>query len=509
MVRLPWSRLPSAEFGRQDAIEVIPWAISLSSIFPIGLVFEMRISKGACRVLAVVVWCASVYHADADDSPPDDETPNIVVIFCDDLGYGDLGTFGHPTIRTPHLDQMAHEGQKWTNFYVGASVCTPSRAALMTGRLPIRSGMCSNKRRVLFPDSGGGLPASEVTIAEALKPCGYRTACVGKWHLGHLPQFLPTQHGFDHYFGIPYSNDMDQVPGTPGYRRFPDQADPAQYNVPLMRQTEIIERPADQTTITRRYTEESVRFIKSTDGAPFFLYLAHSMPHIPLFRSDEFAERSLRGLYGDVIEEIDWSVGQVLDAVRSLDRKTLVVFSSDNGPWLTFHQNGGSAGLLRGGKGGTYEGGMREPTIFWGPGIVHPGVVMKLGATMDLLPTLCALAGADRPTDRPLDGYDLSATLRGDDANHPRNTVIYYRGTQIFAVRKGPYKAHFITRSEYGRDKRVTHERPLLHHLEHDPSEKYDVGEDHPDVIAEIREIVTAHKDSLTAVTNQLEIPLP
>ena len=296
----------------------------------------------------------------------EDESPNIVVIFCDDLGYGDLGAFGHPTIRTPNLDRMAAEGQKWTNFYVGASVCTPSRAALMTGRLPIRSGMCSDKRRVLFPNSGGGLPDDEFTIAEVLRSSGYRTACVGKWHLGHLQQFLPTNHGFDRYFGIPYSNDMDRVRGAPNYRQHPDLVRSAHYNVPLLRNTQIVERPAEQTTITRRYAEESVRFVRENSDVPFFLYLAHSLPHIPLFRSTEFVGHSLRGIYGDVIEEIDSTVGKILEAVRGLDRKTLVVFTSDNGPWLTFDELGGSAGLLRGGKGGTFEGGMREPTIFLG-----------------------------------------------------------------------------------------------------------------------------------------------
>ena len=378
----------------------------------------------------------------------------------------------------------------------------------MTGRLPIRSGMCSDRRRVLFPNSGGGLPAAEVTIAEVLKQRGYRTACIGKWHLGHLPRFLPTQHGFDSYFGIPYSNDMDRVKGAPAYRKRPDLVRPEHYNVPLVRDAEIIERPADQTTITRRYAEEAVRVIRDNTEQPFFLYLAHSMPHIPLFRSDEFVDRSLRGIYGDVIEEIDWSVGQVLDAVRALDRKTLVVFTSDNGPWLTFDELGGSAGLLRGGKGGTFEGGMREPTVFWGPGIVKPGIVTQLGTTMDLLPTACALAGVTPPVDRLLDGYDLSATLRGDDAGHPRDTVFYYRGTRVFAIRNGPYKAHFITRSEYGSDKPVTHNPPLLYHLEHDPSEKYNIAADHPEVIARIQQIAREHAETIETVPNQLEIPL-
>ncbi|MBD3266469.1 sulfatase-like hydrolase/transferase, partial [bacterium] len=207
--------------------------------------------------------------------------PNFVVIFCDDLGYGDLGVFGNPSISTPNLDRMAYEGQKWTNFYAAASVCTPSRAGILTGRLPIRSGMCSDKRRVLFPNSAGGLPQSEITIAKALKQQGYATGCVGKWHLGHLPEYLPTKHGFDSYFGIPYSNDMDKVAekGVDVWR--PPKVE--YFNVPLMRDAEIVERPANQNTIIKRYTEESVKFIQENKEKPFFLYLAHNLPHVPLF----------------------------------------------------------------------------------------------------------------------------------------------------------------------------------------------------------------------------------
>ncbi|MDA1163575.1 MAG: sulfatase-like hydrolase/transferase, partial [Planctomycetota bacterium] len=244
------------------------------------------------------------------------DSPNIVVIFCDDLGYGDLGCFGHPTIKTPNLNQMAAEGVRLTQFYSASPVCTPSRAALMTGRLPIRSGMCSDTRRVLFPDSGGGIPASEVTLAEGLKQQGYATACVGKWHLGHLPQFLPTNNGFDSYFGIPYSNDMDRVNDAPRGRDSFRDPKVEYWNVPLMRNLEIVERPADQTTITRRYTEEAISFITKNKDEKFFLYLPHSLPHVPLFRSKEFESKSLRGLYGDVIEEIDWSVGQVLQTLK-------------------------------------------------------------------------------------------------------------------------------------------------------------------------------------------------
>ncbi len=295
-----------------------------------------------------------------------DRPPNFVVIFADDLGYGDLGVYGHPTISTPNLDRMAAEGMRFTQFYVAASVCTPSRAGLITGRLPVRSGMASSKSRVLFPDSTGGLPDSEITIAELLKRKNYATAAVGKWHLGHLPQYLPTQHGFDSYFGIPYSNDMDKVqPAPPRHELWGEASKSEYFNVPLVRNEDEIERPAYQPTLTKRYTEEALAFIRKNREKPFFLYMPHTMVHVPLFRSEEFKGVSRRGLYGDAVEEIDWSVGRILDTLHelNLDENTLVVFTSDNGPWLTFDEQGGSAGLLRMGKGSTWEGGMREPGI--------------------------------------------------------------------------------------------------------------------------------------------------
>ena len=346
----------------------------------------------------LILWCclasAPALFGQSDGQDP----PNFIIIFADDLGYGDLGSYGHPTIRTPNLDRMAHEGQKWTNFYAGASVCTPSRAALLTGRLPVRSGMASNKHRVLFPDSKNGLPASEITLAEQLKTVGYRTACIGKWHLGHKEQYLPTNNGFDYYFGIPYSNDMDKVTDMP-YWEYWQQKDDAikteHFNVPLLRNTKTVERPADQHTITRRYSEETVSFIKKNKDRPFFVYLAHNLPHIPLFASKEFTGTSERGLYGDVVEEIDAGVGMILKALEKegLDKNTIVVFTSDNGPWLPFKLNGGSAGLLRAGKGSTWEGGMREPGIFWGPGRIKQGVITDPGSTLDLFTTFSKMQG--------------------------------------------------------------------------------------------------------------------
>src|SRR5262245_37784941 len=389
------------------------------------------------------------------------ERPNVVVILCDDLGYGDLGCYGHPTIRTPNIDRMAAEGMKFTSFYSAAEVCTPSRAALLTGRLPVRSGMCSDTRRVLFPDSAGGLPASEVTLAEVLKANGYATACVGKWHLGHLPEYQPMKHGFDSFFGVPYVNDMDRRTdiGPKGRQAF-FEPKVEYWNVPLMRGEKIVERPADQHTLTKRYTEEAVKFIRASKDRPFFLYLPHNMPHVPLFASKEFAGKSPRGLYGDVVEEIDWSVGEVLKALRKekLDRKTLVVFTSDNGPWLTFGEHGGSAGPLRGGKGSTWEGGMRVPGLAWWPGTVPAGVTtQEVASTMDLFVTAIKLAGGEVPTDRPIDGVDLTGLLTGKGKS-PRDTMYFYRGTRLFAVRNGPWKAHFITQVAYGKDKQVDHD---------------------------------------------------
>ena len=437
---------------------------------------------------------------------PQAETPNIIIILCDDLGYGDLGCYGHPSIRTPNLDRMAAEGMRFTDFYSAAPVCTPSRAALLTGRYAARSGMASEKRRVLFPDSTGGLPPSEITIAEALKAKGYATAAVGKWHLGHRPPHLPTKNGFDSFFGLPYSNDMDGVPGAKWAE--PQWKD---WNVPLMRNEEIVERPAVQPTLTRRYTDEAVKIIKENREKPFFLYLAHTMPHTPIFASEEASGKSARGRYGDVVEELDASVGQVLAAIRAegLEKKTLVVFTSDNGPWLIRGLHGGSAGLLNEGKGSTWEGGMREPGIFWWPGRIAAGKVTREPAcTMDLFATSLKLAGAEVPTDRPIDGVDLSPVLFGTGPN-PRRSFVYYRDMTAWAIRLGPWKMHVTTRSSFGKDAAVHHEPPLLFNLAQDPSEKLDVASKNPDVVAEMRKLLADHQATVTPVENQLEKDLP
>ena len=432
------------------------------------------------------------------------DKPNVVIIFTDDMGYGDVGIYGHPTIRTPNIDRMAAEGQKWTQFYTAASVCTPSRAGLLTGRLPIRSGMCSDVRGVLFPDSSGGLPVDELTLAEALKHLGYATACIGKWHLGHLPDHLPMNHGFDSYFGIPYSNDMDRLPGIDREKQMDPRVE--YWNVPLMRDTDIIERPADQTTITKRYTEKAVRFIRDSKEGPFFLYLAHSMPHIPLFASEAFQGKSRRGLYGDVIEEIDWSVGQVLQALREagLAENTLVIFTSDNGPWQMYDEQGGSAGLLRGGKATTWEGGMRVPGVFWWPKTIAPGVIDELGSTMDIFTTVCQLTGAEIPDDRIIDGLDIRPVLFGNGAG-PREGLIYYKRRTIQAVRKGSFKMHLWTTDvDQIYSPSIQQDPPLLYNLDHDPSERFNIASDHPEVVAELSEVVRKHQESLVPGDDQL-----
>ncbi len=423
--------------------------------------------------------------------------PNIVILFADDLGYGDLGAFGHPTIHTPNLDRMAAEGMKLTQFYVPATVCTPSRAALVTGRYPVRSGMCSDQRAVLFPDSEGGLPASELTIAEILKEQGYATACLGKWHLGHLPPYLPTRHGFDYYFGIPYSNDMSPRQNDwEGAQKFPE--------IPLMEGEKVIDNEPDQGLLTRRYTEKAIGFMRENQDQPFFVYLPYTFPHVPLYASPEFKGASRRGLYGDVVEEIDWSVGEIMSFLKTngLAENTLVLFTSDNGPWLVMQNRGGSAGLFHEGKGTAWEGGVREPALAWWPGVIPAGSVsMALASTLDFLPTAAALAGAELPKGHVLDGYNLMPQLK-QEKESVREAMFIYLGQTLYAVRKGPWKMHFVTMSKrYQPDKRVvkTHDPPLLFNVEEDPGEQHNLAEEHPDIITELTRLAEQHLNSIDA----------
>ena len=460
----------------------------------------IRMNKLKWILLAIMGLSIKISHAQ------DKEQPNFIVIFTDDQGYGDLSSFGHPTIKTPNIDRMAYEGQKWTNFYVASNVCTPSRFGLMSGRLPVRAGMEGpDSRRVFFPDSEGGIPADELTIAEMLKTKNYSTACVGKWHLGHLPKYLPTSNGFDYYFGIPYSNDMDRNPDFK-YERFQKTSgDSRGFNVPILRNETEIERPANQSTLTQRYTEESIKFIKEHKDKPFFLYMAHNMPHIPLFSNANFTGTSERGIYGDVIQEIDWSVGQIFETLKTegLDENTYVIFTTDNGPWLVFGENGGSAGLLYGGKGTSYEGGQRVPCVIWGKD-VKSGIISKMGSTLDVLPTICSLARIETPKDRILDGYDLSPVMRGEDVT-PRDEMFFYHGTRLFAVRKGAHKLYFLSNNPVGYPPKIEElENPTLFNVLTDPSEKIDIASDNQDIVIKLKKIAEVHLATVKEVPNQL-----
>lgn len=347
------------------------------------------------------------------------DKPNIVVILADDLGYGDIGTFGATDIRTPNIDNLAAKGLKLTSFYSTSPVCSPTRAALITGRYPRRLGI----DHVFFPESFTGIPAEEVTIAEALKGNGYQTAIFGKWHLGHHRQFLPLQNGFDEYYGIPYSNDMQ--------------------GVVYLRGNDVDSIKVNQKYITKTYTNEAVKFIEKNKSKPFFLYVTHNMPHVPLYASPEFEGKSKRGLYGDVIEEIDWSVGEVVKALKKngLEENTLVVFTSDNGPWIIFDIEGGSAGPLRQGKGTTFEGGQRVPTVAYWPGKIKPGTVYEdLTTQLDLYPTIISLTGSQKTqTKKPLDGEDISPVLFGT-GKRKGTEFAYYSNGVIEAFRQGDWK---------------------------------------------------------------------
>ncbi len=447
--------------------------------------------------ILLLIFCLAASWATAGAS----DRPNIIIILADDLGYGDLGCYGHPSIRTPNLDRMAQEGLRFTDFYAGQSLCTPSRAALLTGRFAVRSGMAGGPgRHVLYPNNPGGLPADEVTIASALKSKGYATCAIGKWHLGDLQDYLPTKRGFDVFFGLPYSNDSDWL--DPKYRKSETMSrDPdfRKFNVPLLRGTNIIERPVNQTTLTKRYTEEALHFVEQNKKKPFFLYLAHTFPHVPLFASEKFKGKSPRGRFGDAVEELDWSVGQVLECLRKekLEKNTLVFFTSDNGPWLEKKWNGGSASLLRDGKAGTWEGGYRVPVIARWPGKIPVGVTHEIANGLDLFTTSLLLAGVEVPRDRPVDGVDMAPILFGKGKGN-REVECYFYGDQIYALRQGKYKAHFTTHNGYSKDPAVKHDPPLLFDLTEDPGEHDDVAGEHPDVVAQITKLWQHEQETMT-----------
>ena len=403
--------------------------------------------------------------------------PNVVVIFIDDLGYGDIGPFGAIKQRTPHLDRMAKEGMKLTSFYA-TPVCSVSRAQMMTGCYGARVSVPG----VYFPGQSVGLNPSEVTVAERLKEKGYVTQMVGKWHLGDQPEFLPTRQGFDHYFGIPYSNDM-----------FKKSAETKVPVVPLVRDEKVVELMdgEGQRRMVELYTKEAVDFITRSKDRPFYLYFAHNAVHTPIWPGAAFAGKSQNGRFGDWVEEMDWSVGQVLDALRSqgLDKDTLVVFTSDNGPWLIKGADGGSAGPLRGGKGSTWEGGVRVPTLAWWPGRVPAGSVNDaVAATIDLLPTFVALAGGAVPATPVIDGRDITPILLGQSKESAREAHYYFSGYDLQAVRQGRWKLALAPQSDgLGKNAAKTAPGLRLYDLDAEIGEQTDVAARHPEVVAKLK----------------------
>lgn len=415
--------------------------------------------------------------------------PNFVIVYADDLGYGDIGCFGAKGYTTPNLDKLAADGIRFTDFYVAQAVCSASRTALLTGCYPNRVGILG----ALGPASKIGIHADETLLPEVLRQRGYATAIYGKWHLGHHEKFLPQQHGFDDYFGLPYSNDMWPFHPT---SKFP--------NLPLIAGNQIVNpnvTAQDQPNLTTWYTEHAVKFIESHREQPFFLYVPHAMPHVPLFVSEKFRGKTERGLFGDVISEIDWSVGQIVAALRrfQLERETLVVFASDNGPWLSYGNHAGTAGTLREGKGTAWEGGVRVPCVMRWPGKIRAGTEChELAATIDLLPTFAKLAGAPLPKNK-IDGLDIGPLLVGDGtAKTPHEVYAYYWNQELQAVRSGPWKLHFPhsyrSLKTAGKDgspgpyeeKKCGLE---LYDLANDVGESRNVADDHPDEVARLQKL--------------------
>ncbi|WNJ18910.1 sulfatase [Pontibacter sp. G13] len=412
--------------------------------------------------------------------------PNLIHIFADDLGYGDLGCFGASDIRTPNLDAMATAGMKFTDFYSAAHICSPSRYALMTGRYPQRIGLAG----VFFPESFTGIPAEEYTMAEMLQSAGYATGIVGKWHLGHQHAFLPLQNGFDEYFGIPYSNDMESVVYLSGN-------EPVDFHV-------------DQHYLTQAYTQKALDFIDRHAEAPFFLYFAHNMPHVPLYASPEFEGRSERGLYGDVVEELDWSVGEILAKLESLGllENTLVVFSSDNGPWLVMKEHGGSAGELREGKQYTFDGGMKVPTIAMWQGTIeanstHSGIATQ----MDWFPTMAQLAGLELPDSIAVDGRDLTNVLKGT-GDRAEDEMLFFDGMKVEGFRKGDWKVKMPYKGFSGakwKEPVASHDT-LLVNVSTDPGETQNLLSEHREKALELIEQMNQAVENLGALPKPMTI---
>lgn len=421
------------------------------------------------------------------------DLPNIVIILTDDLGYTDVGAYGAPKIETPNIDDLASQGMKFSQFYV-ENLCSPTRAALLTGSYAKRVGVST----VFWPDSDDGLNPGEITIAELLKERGYTTATIGKWHLGHLKPFLPTSQGFDYYFGLPFSNDMG-----PNARPAKGPYDP----LPVMRNEEVIERGPDQAMLTKRYTSETVQFIEENRDQPFFIYMAHTMPHVPLYASEQFRGKSEFGLYGDAVEEIDWSTGQIMNALedQNLTENTLVIFLSDNGPWLQKGSDGGLATPLRDGKGTSWEGGHRVPAIFRWPEEIPSNTTNDAMVTiMDLYPTIANITGVDMPIDRVIDGKDIRPLLSGQSDESPHEIYFYYRLKQLQAVRMGDWKLHLEgTRRDYNNvhynysSDFNFQQREELYNLTEDVGEQRNLVLDHPDIVKKLKQAVEEHKEEI------------
>ena len=423
--------------------------------------------------------------------------PNIVLIFVDDMGYGDLGCYGNKRNKTPDIDRLAAEGQRWTSFYSSGAVCAPSRTGLMTGRHP-----------ALFAAGRNNLAkVRDKLMASMLKKQGYATAILGKWHLAGYPQDFskspmhPLECGFDYHFGTPGSNDVPAPPGKRQTRNLFDACDKFTFKVPLIRGRKLIEVPADQELLTKRYTQEAVKWIGTNKEKPFFLYLAHNMPHAPVFASKAFQGRSKGGRFGDTVEEIDWSVGQVMKAIKEagIDENTLVVFTSDNGPWSMFGPHGGTAKPLRGEKGTSWEGGYRVPGIFRWPSKIKPGEVGGLAANLDLYATFATLSGGDQP--KGLQGFnskDISGVLlRG--ATSPRKKWFYSSGA--IAFRSSNYKMHLSTKNRSSnpdtraREPIRKHDPPLLYDLSTDIGEQNNIAADHPQIISRLLKEMAAFRE--------------
>ena len=454
------------------------------------------------RRLLAMFSLVLVFGVNASDSlGADSKTPNVVVIFMDDMGYADIGPFGAEAYKTPHLDQMAREGRVFTDFYVTQAVCSASRAGLLTGCYNVRVGILG----ALGPSAKHGINSEEMTLAEVCKQKGYATACFGKWHLGHHKKFLPRQHGFDEYFGLPYSNDM--WPYHPGVRDLPMEQRLKRWpHLPLIDGNDVINPKVtgkEQEQLTTQYTERAVSFIEKNREQPFFLYVPHSMVHVPLYVSEKFKGKSGVGLFGDVMMEVDWSVGQILDALRRnhLDDNTLVIFTSDNGPWLSYGDHAGSAGPLREGKGTMFDGGCRESCVMWWPGTVPAGSKCTTPAmTIDILPTVAHLIGAELPS-HTIDGKNIWPLIAGEaGASSPQDAYFFYYGRQLQAVRSGKWKLHFPHgyRTMSGRPggtggipARYENKQIglALFDLESDIGETRNVAEENPDVVKRLSEL--------------------